>query len=159
MAMKKWIALALMLSGTLFAQQRPAFDVVSVKSMGFAKAPPNMTINPGGITFTNVTALDCIVAAYSLKEYQVVGPDWLKSDRYEIVARTGAPATDPQMRQMLQTLMADRFKMTVHHETKDLAIYAITEAKNGTKLRKAQGGGPENSISFQGTKLAFRSYS
>src|SRR5437762_4849357 len=117
--MKKWLALALLVSSSVFGQQQ-AFEVAWVKSMNMIKAPVNMAVNPGGITFTNVTILDCIVAAYGIKEFQVAGPDLLKTDRYEIVARTASPAADPQLKMMLQALLADRFKLAVHRESKDL---------------------------------------
>ncbi len=139
--------------------QQSAFEVASIKvSDGGIKMPMTMSVNPGGITFTNVTTMDCIAAAFGMKDYQVSGPDWLKSDRYVIAARTSAPANDDQLKAMLRTLLADRFKLTVHRETKDLAVYAITPSKGGARLRATQGG-PENNLSFQAGKLAFRNYS
>ena len=139
--------------------QQAAFEVVSIKiSDGSVKTPMTMSANPGGIVYVNVTALDVITAAYSVKDYQVSGPNSLKADRYEIVARTAAPADDAQIKSMLQALLADRFKLVVHHESRDLSAYTITQGKNGTKLRASQGG-RENSLSFQGNKLAFRNYS
>ena len=139
--------------------QQAAFEVVSIKiSDGSVKTPMTMSANPGGIVYVNVTALDVITAAYSVKDYQVSGPNSLKADRYEIVARTPSAADDAQIRSMLQALLADRFKLVVHHESRDLSAYTITQAKNGTKLRTTQGG-RENSLSFQGNKLAFRNYS
>jgi len=139
--------------------QQAAFEVVSIKiSDGSVKTPMTMSANPGGIVYVNVTALDVITAAYSVKDYQVSGPNSLKVDRYEIVARTQSPADDAQIKSMLQVLLADRFKLVVHHESRDLSAYTITQAKNGAKLRTTQGG-RENSLSFQGNKLAFRNYS
>src|SRR5262249_52242133 len=63
-----------------------------------------------------------------------------------------------QLRLMLQSLLADRFRFVFHRETKDLAVYAINQAKSGARLRTSQGG-PENSLSFQSAQWAFRNYS
>jgi uncharacterized protein (TIGR03435 family) len=153
----QYCAQLVLVAGLLF--QQASFEVISIKiSDGTVKTPMTMTANPSGIMFVNVTALDVIANAYSVKDYQVAGPNSLKADRYEIVARTPSPSGDAQIKAMLQTLLAERFKLVVHHETKDLSAYTITQGKNGTKLRASQGG-RENSLSFQGNKLAFRSYS
>src|SRR5262245_11076445 len=139
--------------------QQAAFEVISIKvSHGNVKPPMQMTANPSGIVFVNVTAVDVIAAAYSVKDYQVAGPNSLKGDRYEIVARTPSPSDDAKIKSMLQTLLADRFKLVVHHESRDLSAYTITQGKNGAKLRPTEIG-QENSLSFQGSKLAFRNYS
>ena len=153
---QSWIKSALVV---LFFSQQAAFEVISIKvSDGSIKTPMTMTANPSGIMYVNVTALDVIGAAYSVKDYQVTGPNWLKADRYEIVARTPSPSDDAHIKAMLQALLADRFKLVVHRESRDLNAYTIAQGKNGTKLRATQGG-QENSLSFQGMKLAFRNYS
>ena len=150
---------ALLLTATIAAAQAPSFEVISIKGTDpNAKIPVGLNSNPGGITFTNASALDCIMKAYGVKDYQVVGPDWLKSARFDIAARTASAANDVQLNQMLQSLLESRFKLTMHRENKELSVYAITESKNGTRLRPAQAG-PENSLRFQGNALAFRNYS
>src|SRR6185436_11999233 len=102
---QSWIKSVLLV--LLFSQQA-AFEVVSIKvSDGNVKTPMTMTANPSGIIFVNVTALDVIAAAYSVKDYQVAGPNSLKADRYEIVARTTSASGDAQIKAMLQTLLAD----------------------------------------------------
>ena len=71
---------------------------------------------PAGITARGATLLDCIVWAWGLREYQVTGPDALRSQRYDIVAKAGRPATPGEMRPMLRALLAERFGMTEHRE-------------------------------------------
>src|SRR5262245_32549269 len=139
---QSWIKSVLLV--LLFSQQA-AFEVTSIKvSDGNVKTPMTMTANPSGIMFVNVTPMDVIATAYSVKDYQVAGPNSLKVDRYEIVARTAAPADDAKIKAMLQTLLADRFKLVVRHETRDLSAYTITQGKSGAKVRASQGG-PQNS--------------
>ena len=73
--------------------------------------------------------------AYGLKEYQVSGPAWIDSERYEIAAKIPAGATWPQVSLMLQLLLAERFGVAVHRETRELAIYALVAGKSGPKLK------------------------
>lgn len=67
------------------------------------------------------------------------GSAWYDSDKYDIVAKAGAPdATPEQIRQMLQTVLADRFKLAIHRETRDLTHYALVVGKNGLKFQSAK---------------------
>jgi uncharacterized protein (TIGR03435 family) len=50
----------------------------------------------------------------------VSGPDWLNTTRFDIVAKAGAPAKEPEMKKMMQTLLADRFKLELHRQTKEV---------------------------------------
>jgi uncharacterized protein (TIGR03435 family) len=63
------------------------------------------------------------------------GPKWLDSERFDIVAKTPQGATKEQVRVMLQNLLANRFKLTLHHETKELPIYALVLGSKGPKLK------------------------
>lgn len=63
-----------------------------------------------------------------------MGPDSLSSGRFDILAKLPAGATADQVPEMLQTLLLDRFKMTVHRETRELPVYALIAGKGGTKL-------------------------
>jgi uncharacterized protein (TIGR03435 family) len=76
--------------------------------------------------------------AYGVKDYQIAGPDWLNSAGYDVVATIPHDATEAQLPLMLQTLLAERFKLTLHHETKDLPVYALVVGKNGPKLKPAE---------------------
>src|SRR5208337_3976872 len=80
---------------------------------------------------------DCLQAAYGLQDYQISGPDWLRSERYDIAAKAAGATTGDQAKLMLQTLLAQRFQLTLHRETKDLPVYALVPAKGGHKLRAA----------------------
>jgi uncharacterized protein (TIGR03435 family) len=80
---------------------------------------------------------DLIAIAYKVKPHQIVGPDWLAVDRFDIVATFPQGATKDQMPEMLQGLLADRFKLTFHKENRDHAIYALVVGKNGPKLKES----------------------
>jgi uncharacterized protein (TIGR03435 family) len=98
------------------------------------------TADPGRISYSNITLESLLIAAYGadckIQEDcdQIVGPAWLRSSRYDIDAKMPADTTAEQFRTMLQNLLAERFHMTVHHETRDLPGYALTLAKGGSKL-------------------------
>ena len=119
---------------TVIGGQQPAFDVASVKP-NKARVRQSMTMNPSGIAYTSVSLLDGLQAAYGVKRYQISGPDWLVAERYDINARTGGSATNEQIRAMLQTLIADRFKLSLHREKRELPVFAILVGKNGPRLK------------------------
>ncbi len=84
----------------------------------------------------NVSLKSALQWAYGMKEYQVFGPAWISDERYNISAKAAQPVGEGQLRVMLQNLLADRFKIVLHHEKKVLPIYALLVAKNGPKLSR-----------------------
>ena len=75
--------------------------------------------------------------AYGVKGFQISGPGWLDSERYDIVAKLPRGATKAEFMAMLQNLLAERFKLTLHREKKDLPMYALVVGKNGPKLKES----------------------
>src|SRR6266567_5912341 len=77
--------------------------------------------------------------AYAIQRVRVQGgPSWLDTEQYVIAAKAeSADASWDQVRTMLQTLLADRFKLAVHRETKELDVYSLAVGKNGPKLQEA----------------------
>ena len=81
-----------------------------------------------------------ISEAYHVYEFQISGgPKWIDSDRYDVEAKSAGdvPPTKKQLQTMLQTLLADRFGLTVRHERKEMPVYALQVGKDGPKLRPA----------------------
>jgi uncharacterized protein (TIGR03435 family) len=126
--------LGILLCSAAFGQ---AFEVASVKT-----APPGFAapMETGPETFHMANTLFYLVEwAYGLQDYQLSGgPDWWKKDRFEIQAKSATPATESQMKQMLQRLLADRFVLKVHREIKEIPIYALVVDKKGPKLTAAK---------------------
>src|SRR5947207_312669 len=132
-------SLAVLSCGAAFGQASPSFEVASVKP---AEAPstPGMlrvgmrggpgTPDPGQITYSNVSLKNVIMNAYNVKGYQITGPKWLDSERFDIVAKVPKGATKEEFRLMLQNLLAERFKLSLHHESKELPIYGLVVGKN-----------------------------
>ena len=121
------------------------FEVASVKRAE-AKTPPgdiprNMDTSPGHFAMRNVPLRYAIEWAYDLKDFEIAGPEWIKVDeRYDIVAKAPGPATDDEMRPMLQALLVERFQMKVHRETRDLNCYVLGPGKNEPKVKPAAAG-------------------
>jgi uncharacterized protein (TIGR03435 family) len=91
---------------------------------------------PGRVTYTFTTILNLMVDAYGVKRYQVSGgPKWLDSEQFDIVAKVPEGATKEQVKVMLQNLLAERFKLTLHRETKELSMYALVVGARGPKLK------------------------
>ena len=115
------------------AADRPTFDVTSVKENKSGDQFIRMLQQPGGrFTATNSTLDRVINIAYQLKPHQLVGgPEWIGSEHFDIEAKAeGNPPMD-EMRLMLQSLLADRFKMVAHHETRQFPVYALVLSKAG----------------------------
>jgi uncharacterized protein (TIGR03435 family) len=135
------------LAGVLALAQAPAapeFEVATVKS----SPPPAgdlININIGGfrngkLTFANASLSDCLKFAWGIvSDEQIAGPDWIKSKgvRFDIVAQTAPGTPREQLELMLQTLLADRLKLAIHHEQKQLSFLALIPGKNGAKLQAA----------------------
>lgn len=136
----------------------PAFDAASVK-VGDPNdlRGPTFQFNPGGgLSITNGTLRDIIETAYSVRDFQISGgPGWLNSERYDIIARSAPTPTQPESgdpangvletRIKLRTLLAQRFQLQVHRETRDLPIYALVIAKSGSKVIEGNAPSPGGS--------------
>jgi uncharacterized protein (TIGR03435 family) len=126
----------------------PAFDVVSIKENKSGEAGGSMRRQPGRIIVTNFPMRMLIINAFGLQAQQLQGgPDWLDSARYDITAQFSGeiavtePGTVGPLNLMLQRVLADRFQLAVHTETREIPIYALTIARSdralGPKLRPA----------------------
>jgi uncharacterized protein (TIGR03435 family) len=130
----------------------PAYEVASIKPNKSADDRTKLMYSPDGLTGTNVTVQMLVRLAFGVQDNQISGaPSWVNSESYNIEAKMDRSAADEMRKmseeerkaarqQMLQALLADRFGLTLHHETKDLPVYALVIAKNGPKLRKAKPG-------------------
>ena len=128
----------------------PSFDVASVKvsqpaAAGERGRRDNIQVSPGTVTLRNVTLKACIRWAYHVTEYQVSGPAWLDSERYEIAGKAAGPAGEEQLRLMMQTLLQERFKLALRRQTKDFQVYVLVPGKNGAKVQESASEG-ETSI-------------
>ncbi len=126
------------------AEAKPEFQVASIKlstlpNGGGAIRPGPQggpgTADPGRVTYSFSTIADLIASAYSVKRYQILGPKWLDAERFDIVAKVPQGAIKQQLNIMLQNLLAERFHLTLHRETKELPVYALVVGAKGPKLK------------------------
>ncbi len=128
---------------------RPTFDVVSIKPNHGGTEQFRAMMDTGRFKADNATLKFVLEFAYHMKDSQVSGlPGWAGSEHYDIDAKQDDSAVGAQpklirdeegqqLRLMLQSMLADRFKLALHHETKDLPLYALVVAKNGPKLHES----------------------
>jgi uncharacterized protein (TIGR03435 family) len=127
-----------------------AFEVASVKPAGpldpaaiqAGKMRIGMKVDGALCDIGSFSLRDLIRTAYEVKDYQITGPDWLGSplsaQRFNIQATMPEGATEKQVPQMLQTLLAERFKLVIHRESKDHSVYALVVGKGGSKMKEAE---------------------
>jgi uncharacterized protein (TIGR03435 family) len=116
------------------------FDVASIRPTT-DRHDESLIVNPGGLIYSRVSLKDCLESAYSVKRYQISGPDWLETQLFDITARVEGNHSKDEIMLMLQTLLADRFNLALHREQKELPVYALLVGKNGSKLHKSDGDG------------------
>jgi uncharacterized protein (TIGR03435 family) len=126
-----------------FAQTAtPAFEVASIRATDQTKGKETIEHVPGSLIAHYARMKALIKWAYNVQEYQVAGPGWLEEARFDVSAKTSTPAPEVDLRLMLQTLLADRFKLSSHRETKELPALVMTVPKTGHKLQ-APGSGDQ----------------
>ena len=140
----------------MYAQDpRPSFEVASIRPaaprpavfMPGAPGSPRTcpvtgcggpgTSEPGRITFINASLRNLIRVAYNLELYQLEAPGWLESARFDVIATLHPGSTRDEANLMLQNLLADRFQLKLHRETRELAVYALLVAQGGAKLKRS----------------------
>ena len=126
--------------GSFSAAQQPAFTVASIRPSDAAvqfERDGKVDISPDALRMRDVTVNTCIKWAYKVQNSQVSGPDWIRSQHFDILAKAETPAKEDQMRLMLQALLAERFSLSFHREQKQLKVFALTVAKGGAKVHSA----------------------
>jgi uncharacterized protein (TIGR03435 family) len=108
------------------------------------------TKDPTRINYVNESLRNLLTEAYGVRAYQVSGPDWIDTERYDITARIAEGATKDQVRLMLQKLLAERFKAMLHREIRDFPVFELTVAKSGSKLRPSLSAPPTTTDNSKG---------
>jgi len=138
-----WRALLILAAANGFSQTLPSFDVASIKP---SNAPPGSSgghSGEGRLTWKNVTLRRMIRGAYDVSEPQVIGgPKWVDDERFDVSAKSDHAAGDSEMMLMVQALLADRFRLVTHRETRDFRGYALVVAKGGLKAMPSAPGTP-----------------
>ena len=121
-------------------EPRPAYEAASVKINTTGSGSTSSHGTKGQIVITNLTLKTLIERAYSVKPFQVAGPNWMEAVHFDIVAKYPAETKATDRPAMLRTLLEDRFKLATHRESKDMPGYALVTAKSGFKLKPVEPG-------------------
>jgi uncharacterized protein (TIGR03435 family) len=130
----------------LQAQPRPEFEVATVKLSAAVQPGVGIPINLGTyrnglLTLTNTTLTECLQFAYNIvSDTQIVGPDWIRTRdvRFDVVGKTDPETSRDQALVMLQNLLAERLKVVLHRENKELSFLALIPGREGPKLSPAK---------------------
>jgi uncharacterized protein (TIGR03435 family) len=140
---KSAIVFVLIWCGAAAAQQqqgaKPTFEVARVRMID----PNNsvlvgMSSDPALISYRNLTLRDAIRGAYMVRDFQIVGPDWMSTVRFQVDAKMPAGASSEQVPLMFQSLLEERFGLTWRREPKEMQVYSLVAGKDGPKLKEAQ---------------------
>jgi uncharacterized protein (TIGR03435 family) len=131
------------------AASKLTFDVASVRpspapdmkamiaGLQAGKLPNSVRINGSRATFTYESLNDLIMYAYKLQRYEISGPEWMVTDRFDIDARLPDGATKDDVPEMLRALLKERFNLTTHNELQEQPVLALVIGKGGSKLKES----------------------
>ena len=160
--MRSLSALAALGFATFAQAQTPAFDAASIKSNQSAGGVSAIRMTAGRVSMENVSLKKVMLNAWDIaddREYAIDGPPWLTSEHFDMEATFPPDTPLPQVRQMLQTLLADRFHLALHKETRQLPMFSLVIAKGGFKIHEAEPGQPRTSGRaghFEATKIGMQ---
>ena len=131
-----------------FAQTKPAFEVATIKPaapmdpakmlaamQAGGKMPVGASIDSHRAEYLYLDLKSLLTYAYGVKPYQITGPDWMSTQRFDIVAKMPDGSTKEDAPKMLQTLLEDRFKLTTHRTNAEHPVLALVVGKGGPKLK------------------------
>jgi len=124
---------ALSFEAATIRQAEPAMEFVQKLQAGTA-GNIGMAVSGSRMTMTFQSLSEIVRIAYHVKDYQVKGPDWMLAQRFDIQARMPEGAGSDKVPEMLEALLAERFKMTTHREKRELPVYALIVGKGGVKM-------------------------
>ncbi|MCU1329684.1 MAG: hypothetical protein JWN34_5054 [Bryobacterales bacterium] len=126
-----FLNLSLVMALALSAHAQTTFDVASIRltteHIDFER-DGQTTVLHGVVRMHDVPVSGCIAFAYAIRDSQILGPASLRDKRYDILAKANPDASESQVRQMMQTLLAERFHLTSHREQKEMRGYVLTVA-------------------------------
>ena len=133
------LACCLLTGGISSGQTRPEFEVASIRPSSDQVNQVNVGVRISGaqVRITAMSLKDYIVTAYRVMPQQVDGPEWLAQVRFDVAGKIPDAGSPEQMPEMLQALLADRFKLTMHRESREFQVYALIVGKGGLKIQES----------------------
>lgn len=138
-------AIATVLSALVVAQANPqgfsdVFSAASIKPSqlyrvgGEGSGQEHVAVAGTGVTLTNASLSFCMQWAYNVRFYQISGPNQITQDRYDVIAKADRPASKEQLMSMMQALLADRFQLKFHRDTRPFPVYELVAPHKAAKL-------------------------
>jgi len=127
----------------LFCHAQTAFEAASIKPVEGGDGV-HWSSDPGRLVLTGMSLRNLVITAYGLKNGEYSGPAWLDSVHYTVEAKSPARSSEKEKLVMLQALLADRFKLVTHRETRQVSGYALVVAKGGLKMQRSKAEGSES---------------
>ena len=90
------------------------------------------------VRYTNISLKQCIRTAYRVRDFQIQGPEWINDARFEITAKLAVGAQQRQLPEMLRSLLAERFKLSLRRDRREQSVYALVVGRDGPKLKPAE---------------------
>jgi uncharacterized protein (TIGR03435 family) len=114
------------------------FEVASVKIDKSLNSFSGMNYGPGHLMLTNSTLAGLVTWAYGVKDYQILAaPPWFRSDRYDVNAKAHGAPDLAHLKLLLQALLAERFNLTLHKETRQLPIFTLNVGERGIRMKRS----------------------
>jgi uncharacterized protein (TIGR03435 family) len=151
--MNRKLLYALAAGFAVLTQAQTQFEVASIRA-----SEPNTAqgvtagvhIDGAQVRCVLLSLKDYVRMAYKVKDYQIQGPDWMASARFDIVAKLPSGATAGQVADMVGALLVERFQMNMHRESKDFPVYGLVAGKSGPKLKASPAEAPEGADAGKG---------
>lgn len=134
------VILGSVLAVAAFGQSAPTFEVASVKANRSGVNGGALKRSGGRLTFENVSLRECIAFAYGIadgRDYELSGPEWLDFEKFDVAATFPPETSRERVREMMQTLLAERFRLKTHRESRQLKAFVLVVAKRGARLTAA----------------------
>ena len=143
------LTICLILAGTaVLAQNKPSFEVATIKPAASldqakivsvvqsgGKLPVGVTIDSRRAEYLYLDLRALLMYAYGVKPFQITGPDWMATTRFDIVAKMPDGSTKDDAPKMLQSLLEERFKLAVHRSSEEHPVLALVAGKGGPRLK------------------------
>jgi uncharacterized protein (TIGR03435 family) len=152
------LGMLVLAAGVSVAQSGPEFEVASIKANKTEGGRSSMRATQNEVIFENSSLRKIISAAYGVgedRDYSLSAPDWLRFEKFDIIAKFTPGASREQLQLMLQNLLANRFKVKLHRETRQIPVYALVVGSNGSKMHESAGG-TVGQISMNATHITGR---
>ena len=160
--MRQFVYSTCLMATLAFGGFSQTFEVATIKPVPPGQGKPggtNIEAHTGSVTMRNVGLGTMIMWSYKISPWQVTNAPAGNQELYDIVAKAAGPAKTDEMRLMMQGLLAERFKLVSHKETKEVSAYALVEAKGGHKLKEAAMADGQGVLPVQGARMALNGQS